>query len=71
MPRQNAYLYTRGRVDLRAHGSLHRLLKRRVRRIYRLKMRRFNTRALNVRLKSRNLKHYWYYPSTLRRQKNV
>lgn len=71
MPRQTAYLYTRGRVDLRAHGSLHRLLKRRVRRIYRLKMRRFNTRALNVRLKSRNLKHYWHYSSTLRRQKNL
>jgi hypothetical protein len=59
LPRQSSYLNIRGRINLRAHGSLHRLLTRRAYFFYKASVRKLNIRALNFRRKSKNLKFNW------------
>lgn len=59
LPRQSSYLNVRGRINIKAHGSLHRLLTRRAYFFYKSSARKLNVRSLNFRKKSKNLKFNW------------
>lgn len=59
LPRQSGYLNVRGRVNHKAHGSLHRLLTRRAYFFHKSRARKHNTRSLNFRKKSKNLRFSW------------